>query len=117
MIHCFAADEDFNHRILRGLQKILPGLRITTVQGANREGKPDPEQLAWAARERCVLLSHDVNTMVRSARERMRRGEPMSGLIIVPQELAIGDAVRDLEVIALCTDAEEWHGKVEYLPL
>jgi hypothetical protein len=37
------------------------------------------------------------------------------GLIIAPQDMAVGDAVEALMLIALASDAEEWQDRVEYL--
>jgi hypothetical protein len=39
---------------------------------------PDPDVLAWAAREQRITLTHDVNTM-------LRRGEPMTEVFFVHQ--------------------------------
>lgn len=53
-----AIDEDFDDRIVRG----NPRLDAVTVREAGLQGRTDPEVSAWAARERRVLLTHDVNT-------------------------------------------------------
>jgi hypothetical protein len=39
------------------------------------------------------------------------------GLIIVPQDLDIGDTIDALLLIWAATEAEEWRDKVGYLPL
>lgn len=76
----FAADEDFSHAIVRALRRSLPDLDIVTIQDAGGSGWPDPRVLEWAAAERRVLLTHDVNTMIGHARARVERGEIVSGL-------------------------------------
>lgn len=55
--------------------------------------------------------------MVRHALARIDRGQLMSGLIIVPQLLAVGAVIGDLEVILDASEAEEWHSVIAYLPL
>jgi len=45
------------------------------------------------------------------------RGEKMSGLIIVPQEIPIGKAIDDLEIIVTCSLEDEWENVIHYLPL
>jgi hypothetical protein len=54
-----------------------------------------------------ILISHDRKTMpAHFARFLGVRSSP--GLIIVPQELAIGGAIDDLLIIWAASDAEEW---------
>ncbi len=68
----FAADENFNNDIVRGLRRRKPDLDILRVQEAGLSGAVDPDVLEWAAREGRVLLTHDVATMTRYAYERLR---------------------------------------------
>ena len=78
---------------------------------------PDPEVLEWSARHGRVLLSHDVNTMLGFADERVRGGLHHAGVIKVPQSLAIGKAVDDLEYIAQVATPEDLRDQVLHLPL
>lgn len=55
-------DENFNHRILRGLKLRLPALDYLLVQETEVFQKDDPEILDWAAAHNRVLVTHDVNT-------------------------------------------------------
>ena len=54
----FAADENFNNDIVRGLRRRKPELDIVRVQEAGLSGAVDPDVLEWAAREGRVLLTH-----------------------------------------------------------
>lgn len=56
----FAADENFNGKILNKLRDRLPELDMLRVQDTPLYGAPDPAVLAWAAAENRVLLTHDV---------------------------------------------------------
>jgi len=47
----FIADEDFDNRILRGLQRRQPDLDIVRVQDTHLSGSVDREILEWAFRE------------------------------------------------------------------
>ncbi len=67
-----AVDEDFNNDILRGLLRRKPELDIVRTQDAGLSGTDDSAVLEWAAREARILLTHDVTTMTRHARERVR---------------------------------------------
>jgi hypothetical protein len=113
----FAADEDLDNHIVRGLRHHRPEIDVVRVQDAEVVGAPDEDVLAWAAREGRVLLSHDASTMTAASYARIARGEPMTGLIIVPQWLAIGSAIEDIILIADCSDETDWAGQVRFLPL
>ncbi|MCP3964631.1 MAG: hypothetical protein GY719_42925 [bacterium] len=113
----FIADENFNGRILRGLLRALPELDIVRVQDTPLAGAADPEILAWAADEGRLLLTHDVSTVTRFAVERVRDGKAMPGVVEVSTRMAIGRAIKEIELLAGASEAEECEGQVMYLPL
>ena len=113
----YAGDEDFNHEIVRGLERKDPILDILTVQDVGLLEAHDREILAWAAQEGRILLTHDVRTMPSYAAERLREGRAMPGVILVPQLLAIGRAIDDLLLIAQCSKESEYEGLILRLPL
>ena len=73
--------------------------------------------LRWAANEQRIILTHDLKTMVRDANQLVAQGEPMAGVIFVPEQLKIGRAINDL-VMALEVYTESYlQDNVKYLPL
>ena len=112
-----AADENVDARVLRGLLLRLPELDVERAQDAGLSGATDRQVLAWAAVEQRVLLSHDVRTMTAFAAERMARGEPMTGLVILPQTEAIGLALDALEELITGRQADAVRGQILYLKL
>lgn len=113
----FAADENFNNDIVRGLLRRKPDLDIVRVQDAGLVGADDPTILAWAAQEGRVLLTHDVSTMTRYAYERIEAGQPMSGLFEVSRSVPIATAIEDILLLAELSLEGEWEGQIRYLPL
>jgi predicted nuclease of predicted toxin-antitoxin system len=73
----FAADENLNNDIVRGLLRRAPALDIVRIQDAGLSGANDPTVLAWTAREQRILLTHDVTTITRYAYDRIRAIQPM----------------------------------------
>ncbi len=63
----FAADENLNHTITRGLLRQRPGLAIVRVQDVGLGGAKDEVVLEWAASEGRVLLTQDVRTVTKLA--------------------------------------------------
>lgn len=113
----FLADEDFDATIVRGLKRRLPDLDIVDVRGVGLHAAADSVILEWAALERRVLLTHDVNTMLGFADSRVRDGRHHAGLIKVPQKLAVGQAIEDLEYVAQVATAADLRDQVLHLPL
>ena len=110
-------DQDFNHDILRGLLLRLPDVDGVTALQAGLDEAPDPELLDWAAQQRRTVVTHDVNTMPDHAYRRIRQGEPVAGVFVVPQELPIGQAIAELEVLAACSFESEWDNLIVFVPL
>jgi len=96
----YAADENFNNDILRGLRRRDEGLDVVRIQDEELSGAPDPVILDWAARENRIVLSHDVATMVGFAYDRVKAGQPMPGLFEVRREVPLGEAIEDLLLLA-----------------
>lgn len=94
-----AADENLNQHIVTGLRRRLPGADILTVRTAGLKGMPDPGVLAWAAQEGRVVLTHDTRTMKGYAYERVEAGEPMPGVVEVPDLMLIAQAIEELELV------------------
>lgn len=92
----FAAAENFNNDILRGLLRKIPELDIVRIQDTEFSGATDLEVLDWAAQENRVLLTHDVQTITKYAYERMRLNLPMPGVFEVSRSIPIGQVIEDL---------------------
>ena len=112
-----AADENFNADIVRGLLRRLPGLDIVRVQDAGLSGADDAAVLEWAARERRIVLTHDVSTLVKLAIDRVTAGIPMPGVFAANSRAPIGTTIQDLVLLAECSADHEWEGQVRFLPL
>jgi hypothetical protein len=113
----FAADENFNNDIVRGLLRRKPDLDIVRIQDVALSGVHDATVLEWCAKEGRILLTHDVTTITRFAYDRVRTGKAMSGVFEVGRGLAIGLVIEDLLLLAERSLEREWEGQLRYLPL
>lgn len=113
----FAADENFNNDIVRGILRKNPAIDLVRIQDRDLSGADDETVLAWAATEKRVLLTHDVTTLTHYAYQRITAGLPMSGVFEVARKASIGIMIEDILLIAECSDEAEWNGQVYYLPL
>jgi hypothetical protein len=114
---CLLIDENLDHRILRGLRLRLPNLDCVIVQNTDLKGTKDPPLLAWAAEQNRILVTHDLKTVPRHAYARVEAGDPMPGVIAVPDTLSLGQVIEELVTIIECSEQHEWKNLVIYLPL
>ena len=113
----FAADENFNHTITRGLLRRQPNLDIVRVQDVGLVGANDDVVLEWAAGEGRVLLTQDARTITELALDRVRAAMPMPGVIEIRRKVPLAVAIEELLIIAECSQKGEWEGQVLYVPL
>ena len=113
----FAADENFNGDIVRGLLRRNPKLDIIRVQDVGLSGADDPFVLEWAAGQRRIVVTHDISTLAKHALDRVVTGQPMPGVFEVRSVVPIGQAIDDLILVAECSLEGEWEGQVRFLPL
>lgn len=116
MLRRFLFDENFNHRIVHGLQLRLPDLDFVIAQEIELKGVKDPELLEWAATQNRIVVTHDVDTLLMFAYERVVDGKLMPGVIAVSQNLHIGQAIEDLVTAIECSEASELENSVLHLP-
>lgn len=113
----FVADENFNIYIINGIRRRNSAIDIVRVQDIGLEGADDPTILEWATNERRILLTHDVQTMVGFAYERLKVGFLMPGIVEVPVHLSLSTAIEELLLIAECSFEGEWTNRIIFLPL
>ena len=90
---------------------------LVRAQDIGLRGAPDPIVLERAAHDGRVVLTHDENTMIRYAYERVRYGQAMPGLFVVSQDVPIGRAIADILILVECSEEGERDDQVLHLPL
>jgi hypothetical protein len=111
------SDEDFHGDVIRGLLRREPALDLVRAVDVGLGRTPDPDVLEWAAAEKRVVLTRDVNTMVGHAWDRVRAGRPMPGVIAVTGGCGVGRAVDDILLVANCYPEEQIRDQVVFIPL
>ena len=110
-------DEDVHGDIVAGLRRRRPALDLVRVQDVGLSHTPDAIILEWAAHQGRVVVSVDKKTLAVDAWDRVTRGLPMPGVAILRIALTIGQAINELELIALAGNPEDFRDQVIYLPL
>lgn len=88
---------------------------MISIRDVGLGSEEDPPILEWAAQAGYAVVTHDVSTMTAAANDRLRRGLPMRGLIVVPQRIAIGEAVRRLVEVLESASSADLDGRILYL--
>ena len=110
-------DEDVHGDIVRGLRRRQPALDLIRVQDVGLSQTPDAVILEWAAQQGRVVVSVDKKTLAVDAWERVVRGLPMSGVVILRTLLTIGQAINELELVAVAGNPDDLRNQVIYLPM
>ena len=115
----FLADHDLNEHIVTGVRRRAAGVEFRRVRDVGLDGRTDPEVLAYAAEQRLLVVSHDVNTMPAHAHahRRLAAGLPVTGLLMVRQTAPVADVIDSLVLVWSSSEAEEWQGQIAFLPL
>src|SRR6266566_5304721 len=100
-------DEDVHGDIVDGLRRRQPSLDLVRVQDVGLRHTPDPLILEWAAQQGRVVVSVDKKTLAVDAWDRVARGLPMPGVAILRTFLTIGQAVNELELIAVAGNPDD----------
>ncbi len=108
-------DEHIHRAITVGLR--LRGVDVLTVQEDGFAGLSDPLVLDRATELHRVLFTQDEDFLI-EANHRQQNQIVFPGVIYAHQLLVtIGDCIRELELIALVGEREDFVNSVRYLPL
>ena len=111
----YQADNDVRKAIVRGAVRREPEIDFRSAQTARLDGMPDSDVLAMAAREGRVLVSHDFQTMPGHFR-RFTETRRSPGVLLVAQDLPIGQAVETLLLIWEASEPTEWENRLCLIP-
>ena len=111
----YQADNDLRKAIVRGAVRREPRMNFRSAQAARLDGIPDPEVLAFAADEGRILVSHDFQTMPEHFR-RFTQRRRSAGVLLVRQDLPLGEAIETLLLIWEASEAYEWVNRLCLVP-
>lgn len=108
-------DHHVNVAITEGLRR--HGIDVTTAYEDGADQMDDPALLARATQLDRVLFSQDRDLLV-VAEQWLREGREFAGLVYAHQlVVTIGQAIRDLALIAQVLDPEDLRNRVQFIPL
>ena len=111
----YQADNDLRKAIVRGAVRRESQMNFRSAQAARLDRVPDPEVLAFAPVEGRILVSHDFQTMPRHFRQ-FTQGRRSPGVLLVRQDLPVGEAIETLLLIWEASEADEWVNRLCLVP-
>lgn len=105
-------DEDLHGPIVDGLLRHFPMVDLARAQDVGLMHTPDADILEYAATHNRVVVSHDRRTMTAFAQDRINQGLHMPGLIIIRQEMNIGNAIRHIGILAEAGEIGDLDGQI-----
>ena len=117
----FLFDECLPMSILEALADLEPSIDFRKVgkdHDAPPKGTKDPELLRFAEIENYVVVTFDKSTMKDHAVNHMKIGNLLRGVFIVRKGnyLSAGRIAEELLLIWSASQADEWIGRIEYIP-
>ena len=112
----FQADADLNQNIVTGVLRREAAIDFQTALAVDLEGVPDEKVLEITAKEQRILVSHDRRTMPLHFADFITRNTSY-GVLIVPQDILIAEAIENIILIWSASDVKEWIDRIFYLPL
>lgn len=108
-----------DHHVPRAITAVLRkrGVDCLTTQDDATGRLEDDLLLARSTELGRVLFTND-DDFLSIAAEWLSAGREFAGLAYAEQlGITIGQAIADLEIIAMASDPDEWKNRIEYLPL
>ena len=72
--------------------------------------------MEWAASQNCVLLTHDVRTMIRDAYIRIENSLPMPGIIVVSTIAPMSTVIEDILIAVETGRPDDFENQVRRIP-
>jgi hypothetical protein len=80
------------------------------------KGTLDPDILRWVEQHNYILVTNNRRSMPVHIAAHFAEGRHFPGIILISQEMSIGELVAELEMIWEVSEAEEYLDRVEYIP-
>lgn len=110
-------DHNFNNDITERVLRRVSDLNVVATTQLGLGEAIDPLILERAAEENRIVVTHDVATMIGYAADRLIKGLPMPGLVVIHQNAPINVAVEELTIFLSCSSQEEWRNRIIWLPM
>lgn len=110
-------DESVSHDVLRALRAVQPEIDAKSIQELGRNGASDDQVIDLSVQTGRVIVTSDRRTLIGIARERIRNGAMLPGVVLTAPAQPPGLAAADLALLADVLRADELTNQFVFLPL
>lgn len=81
------------------------------------KGTLDPDLLLWCEEHAFILVTNNRKTMPGHLHDHLVSGHHVPGILIMNSKMTIAETIEELLLIWVASDEEEYHDRLEHLPL
>ena len=106
-MHRILTDQDFDEDVVRGLMRRVE-LDWARVRDFGYQERDDSAVLALAIQQTRILLTHDARTLYPLVYGLLAEAKPTPRVIVVPQSMALRQAIEELEIVLRASLDRDW---------
>ncbi|MEY2977462.1 MAG: hypothetical protein ACO31I_14310 [Prochlorotrichaceae cyanobacterium] len=92
-------------------------VRIIGDPDAPAKGTLDPAILIWCEIHNFILVTNNRKSMPKHLADHLDEGRHIPGILVIDPTQSIGQIIEELIIVAGASDDDEYHDRIEYLPL
>lgn len=115
----YLLDENIDATLLKALKRKVPGMVVWQLgnPGAPKLQTADPYILTWCETNQFVFVTNNRHIMPAHFREHLAAGRHVAGIFFLSDDMSIGQAIDELELIWSSSDLEEYTDQILQLPI
>ena len=92
-------------------------MRQVATPDSPAKGTLDPDLLLWCEEHAFILVTNNRKTMPGHLQDHLASGHHIPGILIMNSKMTIGETIEELLLIWIASDEEEYHDRLEPLPV
>lgn len=115
----YLLDENIDAALLKALKRQVPGMVVWQVgnPGTPKLQTADSHILIWCETNKFIFVTNNRHTMPADFREHLTAGRHVVGIFFLSDDMSMGQAINDLELIWSSSDLEEYSDQILQLPI
>ncbi len=115
----YLIDENVNDSLRKGLHLHYPDITVWRIGDPDAPpfGTLDPDILIWCEERGFSLVTNNRDSMPVHLRDHLAAGRHVPGIFTINADMSIGDTIRELAVIWVASNSDEYADRMNYLPI
>jgi hypothetical protein len=113
LIRLYLDEDSMSRALLMALRQ--RDIDVITVSEVKREGFSDQEQLLWAGQNNRAICTFNIQDFSKLHKQFIAEGNFHAGIVLMQQDLSIGERLHGLSVLVASVTAEEMMNQMTFL--